>query len=44
VHGTRQISTNLNCETTRESQKGNSGELERYLRGVETDPELARET
>jgi len=44
VHGIRQISTNPNCENTRESQKGNSGELEGYLRGVETDSELARET
>ena len=42
MHGTRQISTNPNCENTRERQKGNFGELEGYLRGVETDSELAR--
>jgi len=35
---------NPNCEKYKGKQKGKSDDLEGYLRGVETDSELARET
>ncbi|QCE12914.1 hypothetical protein DEO72_LG10g4165 [Vigna unguiculata] len=40
---TGRLILNPDCENTREKQKGNSDDLEGYLRGVETDSELARE-